>query len=526
MLSRRSLLVGSAAAVAAPAIALDDAKRVLRFVPRTDLGVIDPVWSSANVTRNHGFMIYDTLFGMDASFRPSVQMLAGCTVEDGDLTWRLVLRDGLSWHDGDRVLARDCVASIRRWGARDSYGQALLSATAELTAADDKTIVFRLRKPFPFLPNALGKSGAYVPVMMPERLAGPAGSGKAVTEMVGSGPFRFRKDEHVPGARIVYERFAGYRPREDGVPSRTAGPKRVFFDRVEWITMPDGGTASAALQSGEVDWWDFPIVDLLPVLSKRPDLTLRINDPNGQYNVLRLNHLQPPFDNPAIRRALFSAVNQEDFMLAVSGDDRALWQDGVGMFCPGTPLASDRGLGPRGPRDLAAAKDAVAAAGYGGQPVVLLVATDFPVLRTLADVGADLMTKIGLKVDYQALDWGMVQQRRVKKDPVDRGGWSAFFTSFDGSDVVDPAGHIALRGNGSDAWFGWPTDPLIEELRTVWFSTPDLAGQKKIAEEVQREALANVPYVPVGLSYQPTAFRSNLRYQIEGFPIFWNVQRA
>ncbi len=522
MLSRRHVLAGSASVLAAPRLARGAERRTLRFAPRSDLGILDPVWTSALITRNHAYMVYDTLFGLDAAFRPSPQMLAGTSVEDGDLTWRLTLRDGQKWHDGDRVLARDCVASIRRWGARDSYGQALLAATNELSAPDDRTILFRLKRPFSFLPNALGKTSPFMPAMMPERLA-TADTNKQLPETVGSGPFRFMARERIPGARAVYERFADYKPREDGTPSRTAGPKRVFFDRIEWITMPDAGTAAAALESGEIDWWDYPLVDLLPSLRSDPKLNVKILERNGQYSFFRMNQLIPPFDNPEIRRAMLGVFDQSEFMSAVAGNDHALWRDGVGIFCPGTPLANDADIGVlTKPRDLEGASRKIKAAGYKGEPIILLAATDFPALKALADVAADSMRKAGLNVDYQALDWSSVQQRRVKRGA---GGWNCFLSAWDGSDTLDPAGHVMLRGNGADAWFGWPTDPKLEQLRGAWFGAKDLDEQKKIAEAIQVEAFNSVPYIPVGQNFQPTAFRSDLKGQLEGFALFWNIRR-
>ena len=522
MLVRREVLAGIAATLAAPTVARSDVQRPLRFVPRTDLAILDPIWSSAIITRNHGFMIYDTLFGQDADFEPSPQMLAGYRVENDGRTWRLVLREGLLWHDGEAVLARDCTASIQRWAARDAFGQALMAATDELSAADDRTIVFRLKKPFPFLPHALGKSAAYFPAMMPARLAA-VGPDRPVTEIVGSGPFRYRADERVPGARNVYERFAGYRPREDGHSSRTAGPKRACVERVEWITMSDPTTAVAALRAGEVDWVDYPMADHLPMLRASPGVTVRTLDPKGLIGVFRMNHLQPPFDNPAIRRAVLAAFDQAEFMQAAVGEDDSLWRDRVGFFCPGSPLAT---VMPATAPDRAAAKRAVAAAGYRGEPVALIVSSDFPTLKAMSDVAAATMEQIGLNVDYQALDWGTVQQRRHRREPVGRGGWSAFVTNYEGADLVDPAVHLALRTNGPQAWFGWPDDPVIEGLRDAWFDAGSVADQRALAAKMQQEALVNVPYIPLGQFSVPTAYRSDLQGMVDGFAIFWNVRRA
>ena len=522
---KRRTLLAVTSGLALPSIVRAQGSRVLRFIPQADLSTLDPHWNTAYVTRNHGFMVFDTLYGMDSRYQATPQMVAGHTTDAGGLRWTLTLRDGLQWHDGTPVLARDCAASIRRWGAKDTFGQALLAATDELSAPDDKRIVFRLRHPFPLLPDALGKPGVYMPAMMPERLARTDPSTQ-VTEMVGSGPFRFKADERVPGARAVYERFAGYVPRPDGVPDRTAGPKVVHLDRVEWTTVPDPATAAAALQQDETDWWDFASADLLPLLRRNGGIKVEVQDPAGQVALMRMNHLQPPFSNPAIRRAVLGAVNQVDFMTAMMGDDASLWHAGAGMFTPGTPLANDAGMGAlTGPRDPARSRRALQDAGYRGETVALIVPTDFPNLKALADVGADMLRRIGMTVDYQAMDWGTLLARRARKGPVDQGGWSVFFTFGAGLDQATPAANLMLRANGPNAWFGWPDDPEIERLRDAWFTADGLDAQRRIAVELQRRAFETVPYVPLGQYFQNTAYRTSLRDVLGGFSIFWNVRK-
>src|ERR1700722_10893868 len=321
---RRKFLAASAATLAAPRIGGAQGNRVLKFVPQSDVAVLDPIWTTAYVTRNHGYMIFDTLFGTDGAFKASPQMAAGMTTENDGKLVRITLRDGLKFHDGAPVLGRDCVASIQRWAKRDTFGQTLVQFTDELTAPDDKTIQFRLKKPFPMLPDALGKSPTNFPAMMPERLA-RTDAFTQVTEMIGSGPFTFNAKERVPGSLLVYERFADYVPRPGGTPDWTAGPKVVHFDRVEWHVIPDPSTALAALQQGEVDWWENPTNDMLPILRKAAGIKAVIQDPTGLMACIRLNHLTEPFNNPAIRRALLKAVDQKDMCIAVSGDDPANW---------------------------------------------------------------------------------------------------------------------------------------------------------------------------------------------------------
>ena len=522
---RRRTFLAAAGALAAPRIGKSANASVLRFIPQSDLSVLDPVWTAAYVTRNHAMMVFDTLYGTDRDNRVSPQMAAGHSVEADGLIWNLTLRDNLLWHDNEKVLARDCVASIRRWGVRDSFGQTLMAVTDEISAPDDKTIRFRLKRPFPLLLAALGKPGSSICAMMPERLA-LTDPFRQVTEMTGSGPFRFRKDEHVAGARVAYERNEAYVPRPDGTPSFTAGPKVVHIDRVEWVVIPDAGTAAAAMQSGEMDWWEVPTFDLLPLLQRNADLTVPPADPKGAIGNMRLNHLQPPFNNPALRRALLGAVSQEDYMSAAAGDP-ANWRSGVGVFCPASPMATDAGLQVlTSPRDLSAVAKAVAASGYRNERTVLLIPSDFPLLKALGDVGADLLKRIGMNVDAQYADWGSVLQRLAKPDPVEQGGWSLFHTYWSGLDEFDPSVHTYLRGNGKAASRGWPSSERLEALRNEWLYADTLPERQRIAALMQQQAFVDVPYIPLGQILPPTVYRRSVTDVLSGYALFWNLRKA
>ena len=525
-MKRRTLMQLAAGALAAPAIVRAEPARVLRFIPQSDVTALDPVWTSVYVTRNHGYCVFDTLYGQDETSRIQPQMVDGHTVEDGGKRWTLTLRDGLMFHDGTPVLARDCVASIRRWARRDAFGQTLMATTDDLSAADDKRIVFRLKAPFALLPEALGKVGINMLPIMPERLAS-TDPFKQVTEMVGSGPFRFLTDERVVGSRAVYQRFEGYRPRPDGTPSCTAGPKIAHFDRIEWTVIPDVATAAAAMQRGEADWWEQPSFDLLPVLERDPALKTFVVDVTGNIGIFRMNQLHPPFDNPAIRQALWPALSQADYMEAIAGDRTKSWRADVGFFGPGTAMASTAGLEAiTGPRDPERAKREIKAAGYGGEPVVVMTPGDYPRIAALANVAADMLQRCGLNVDLQQMDWGTVIQRRASKALPSQGGWSVFFTTLTGADLSSPAANLALRGNGQNAWFGWPTAPKLEALRDQFLAEPDPAAQKRIAEQIQLQAFVDVPFLPLGEFIQPTTQRKEIVDTLSGLSLFWNVRRA
>nr|WP_254070353.1 ABC transporter substrate-binding protein [Acidisphaera sp. L21] len=487
---------------------------------------LDPVWTSVYVTRNHGYLVFDTLYGQDEAFGIQPQMADGATTEQSGLIWRIRLRDGLFFHDMTPVLARDCVASIKRWARRDPFGHTLMANTDELSAADDKTILFRLKLPFPLLPEALGKVGINMLPIMPERLAN-TDPFKQVTEMVGSGPFQFVTDERVVGSRVVYKRFEGYRPRENGLASCTAGPKVAYFDRVEWNVIPDPATAAAAMQRGEADWWEQPSFDLMPIMQKAPDLRSSVVEVTGNIGLLRMNQLYPPFDNPAIRRALLLALNQADYMQAIAGDARDAWRADVGFLAPGMPMTSDVDMTQiTGPRDVERARQEIKQAGYAGEPVVVMSPSDYPRINALANVAADMLTRCGLNVDLQEMDWGSVIQRRASKAPPAKGGWSVFFTTLTGADMSNPATNLALGGNGAAGWFGWPTAPKLEELRHAFLAEPDPAKQKQISHDIQAQAFVDVPFLPLGEFFQPTVQRKELVDTLKGLSLFWNVKRA
>ncbi len=525
-IGRRQLVAGAAAGLALPSVARAAAATTLKFIPQIDLAFLDPVWTTANATRGHGYMVFDTLYGQDGTFTASPQMLAGHVVDNDGKLWTLTLRDGLLWHDGERVLARDCVASIKRWAARDAFGSALMAATDELSAPDDKTIRFRLNKPFPLLPQALGKPTTPNPVMMPERLA-KTDPFTQVTEMVGSGPFRYLANERVPGSRNVYQKFDGYVPRPSGTPDWTAGPKVVHFDRVEWTTMPDAATKLGAMQSGEQDWWENPTADLLPLLASQRSLKVVNTNLTGNTNMVRPNHLQAPFNNPKILQAVLLAIDQQACMEAIVGSDPAMSHVPHGVFCPNTPMASEVALEPlMGPRDYGRAKEALKAAGYAGEKVVLLSATDYPQFKAISDVVADNLGRAGMNVDYIATDWGTMLQRRNNRGPASEGGWSLFATGWEGEDQMNPSNLYAMRGNGNEpaAWPGWCVSPKLEALRQAWFDTSDVAAQKTICEDLQRQAMLDVPSIPVGQFQVPTAYNKRITGVLNGFATFWNVR--
>jgi peptide/nickel transport system substrate-binding protein len=509
-------------ALGAPAASAQ--QKVLKFIPQADLRILDPITTTAYITRNHGYMVYDTLFATDARFQVQPQMVDQYTTSADKLTYTFTLRDGLKFHDGQPVRSADCIASIERWAKRDALGQKLAEATESWKAVDDKTFTLRLKRPFPLVLEALAKPSSNVPFIMPERIARTDPSTN-ITDPTGSGPFKFVKAEWVPGNKVVYVKNTDYVPRKEP-PSWAAGGKVVKVDRVEWIYIPDSATAAAALNAGEVDWWEQMPPDLIPVLAKNREVKVENIDPLGSMGLLRFNFLYPPFNNPKMRQALLYAIDQNDYVLGIAGDVKN-GRTCYSYFTCGTPLASEVGAEPmKGKRDLEKAKALIKEAGYKGEKIVIIDATDQPIVHSQSLLTGELLRKLGLNVEVQAGDWGTLITRRSSKEPVDKGGWSIFHTWLVGPDLTNPAVNFAVRGSGDKAWFGWPTDAKLEELRDAWFAAGDAAASKKAADAVQAEAFSFVPYVPTAQFILPTAYRTNLSGLIIAPVTFmWNVEK-
>jgi peptide/nickel transport system substrate-binding protein len=421
------------------------------------------------------------------------------------------------------VRSADCIASLDRWMQRDTVGQMLAGVLDKMSAVDDKTFKIVLRRPFPLLIGALGKLSGNVPFIMPEQIA-KTPANEQIKDTTGSGPFIFVKDEWEPGHKVVYIKNPHYVPRAEP-PSWTAGGKVAKVDRVEWLYIPDQATALNALVAGEVDWWQQVPTDAVPLLEKTPGVTVAELEPLRYMGNMVFNHLQPPFNNVKLRQAVLRGVDQASFMAAVAGNERFSTLC-YSVYGCAVPMSSEAGAEPlKPPRDLDAARKLVAQSGYNGETAVVLDAMDYGAVHTLALVAADLLKRLGLTVDLQTMDWGTVISRRTRKDPVEKGGWSIFFGSLAGADALDPAVNFALGGNGEKAWFGWPTDAKIEQLRADWVFAEDDAARRRLAAEIQEEAFQSVPYVPLGQFAIPTAYRNITGVVAAPVLVTWNVAK-
>lgn len=530
-MKRRTFLAGlgataAAAAVCKPALAQVARAKTLKFTPQTSLLILDPSTTTVTPSNNHGYCVFDQLYSIDSKYVARPQMAEGHTVSSDQLTWDIKLRSGLKFHDGERVLAKDCVASIKRWWQRDAFGGTLRAYTDEVSAVDDDTIRFRLKKPFGILPDALAHPLAAPLFIMPERLALPDAT-KPVTEMVGSGPLKWIPGEFVPSQHAAYEINKAYVPRNEK-PDGASGAKVMYFDRVEWISIPDFATSAAALQAGEIDWWEIAQFDLLDVLKANKDVTVTTADP-GFVILARFNHGTAPFNNPALRRIVAQAINQKDMTAAVVGADPDMQNECYSMYncmLPGIEQPGKKFMS-SGPKDYKALSEAVKKAGYNGEKIVLFRVTDNALTSPASVVLLDVLRKIGFNVEMQSMDLNTMMVRRTSQAPVSEGGWSIFVTQKGTAVSANPVVDVIARGQGLKGWPGNYDDPTLEAMINDWIGIADDKARMAQTTKIQEHMFEHMPFVPLGGFSMMTAFRSNLTGYIPGTAVVpWGIRRV
>ena len=498
------------------------AESVLKVSVHADLKNTDPIWTTALITQNHGSAIYDTLFAPDENFQMQPQMAESYSIVDDGLTYVITLREGLTWHDGTPVTATDCIASIERWGKRDGLGQILMEKLETMEAVDDRTIKLTLKEPWAMTITALGKDTSNVPFMMPERIA-KTDAFKQIEDLTGSGPFKIIKDEWVPGVRVIYTKNEGYVPRSEPA-SNFAGGKVVNIDRLEWHYIPDAGTALNALEAGEIDMIENLAADLVPQAQAAEGVTVETTDKLGWQAWMVINHLHPPFDNVKARQALQHMADQATYQLANSSIPDS-WRTCPAFFVCETPYADDSGAERLMNQDFEAAKRLMKESGYAGEPVILMHPTDIPQLHSATLVTANLLRKIDMEVDLQAMDWSTLTSRRAEKKSPQDGGWNLFHTAWPATALMNPLVHNGVSGSCDEAWFGWPCDQELQDLRAKFSSESDPENLVVLAKQMQARAMEYVTYVPVGQYFFFRAYRDNVSGVIPSVvSYFWNIE--
>lgn len=514
------IVAGMLTVLAAPAIA----QSTLRFVPQADLKNTDPIWTTAAVTATHAWAIYDQLFAEDAEFKYSPQMVDSWTKSKDGLTYTFKLRAGLKFHDGDLVKASDAVASIKRWGTRDTMAQKMMAIVKSVDVVNDRTFSIELTRPYSLVIETLGKPSANILFIMKEEVAGTTDAFTQIKSNIGSGPFRMIESEWRPGHKVVYEKFKDYIPRSEN-PSQYAGSKKVNIDRMEWLYIPDQATQMAALQQGEVDVLDKPDFDLAKVMERDSNITVE-KIPLTFQGYMALNVKWPPFNNQKAREAMMYMVNQQDYVQAIIGQKRYYLDFCGALFICGTPNATDVGSEKLRAHDKAKARQLLKESGYTGYPVVVMDPTDFPVLHGAALVTAQKLREIGVKVDLQAMDWSTLTSRRAEMKDPNKGGWNIFHTWWTHPNLLRPVSHIGVSGDCDKAWFGWPCDKQMQDLSRSWAFETDPKKAMDIVVALQKRAYDYVPYVSYGQWQAPFAFRKELKnMMITPNVTFWRVSK-
>ena len=524
LLSRRARALAVAATMLASlAGGTASAQVTLRVVQHANLTILDPIQTTAYTARNHGYLIYDTLFAADDKYAIKPQMVDKYEVSGDKLVWTFTLRDGLEWHDGTPVTSEDCIASLQRWGKRDTMGLKLFDFIKEFKAVDAKTFQMILKEPYGLVLDSIGKPSSNVPFMMPKKIA-ETDAFKQIDSYIGSGPFIYQATQSKPGERHVYLKNPKYKPRNEP-PAGMAGGKVVKVDRVELIEMPDVQTQANALIAGEIDIIEAPPHDLLPMLKAEKNIALLDWNPLGHVFIIRFNHLVPPFNNPKIRQAALYAINQEDYLKASIGDPAYYKVCGAAFIC-GTPLATEKGMEALMKSNFAKSKELLKEAGYDGTPIVLMQSTTLAVLTNIAPVTKALLEQGGFKVDMQSMDWQTLVNRRTKKEAANQGGWNVFHTYSVSADATNPINNTYFTAVGEKSWFGWPTDPEMEKLRDQFARETDPGKQKALAEAVQLRALETAQFGWIGQWYGPGAHRRNITGWLTApVPVFWNIEK-
>ena len=498
-------------------------KSVLRVAPHADLKTLDPVAASIVITRMHGLMIYETLFAWDSKLQPQPQMVESFETSPDKLAWTFTLRPGLKFHDGQAVTTRDVIASLKRWMARDTIGGKLGEYTDRMEAKDDRTFLLHLKQPMALVPFALGSAVGQIPVIMRESDAKNEPT-KPVTETVGSGPFRFNREEWRSGARVVYDKNPDYVPRKEPADG-LAGGRLVKVDRVEWVIMPDAATAAAALQTGEIDIWEQPSQDLIPVVAANKDVKVDRYTSLANQVMLRPNSLHPPFDNPKARLALAYATDQANFLAAGFGDEE-WWKRCSAYFVCGGPNGTEVGSEGYAKPNLETAKKLLAESGYKGEKLVLSTSNDIAPIGRMAEVAAAELKKAGFNVEVQFADWGTVTTRQQNRGTPEQGGWNLFVTYASGATMQSPLTNIGTNMACEKAWAGWPCDAEAERLRGAVVDAPDEAALKAAVEALHRRLAEMQPYRVLGQFEQPYARRANVTGVLSApVMLFWNIEK-
>lgn len=523
-LGQLPLLALGALGLATSLAAAQAPTKVLHVVPSADVAELDPTRAANQIGRIYSQMVFDSLFALDHTLSPKPMMAEREEVSSDGLTYRFTLRTGLRFHDGSPVTTRDVVASLERFMNGGSVGGQLKSRLASMSIVNPREFVLVLKQQFGMVEYVLGGAGAPMAGIMREVDAKRADN-VAMTNPIGSGPFRYVASARVSGQRVVFDRNPDYPARAEP-PDGAAGARVVKVERVEWNIIPDPTTAANALATGEADFWDTVTPDLIPFLKGR-GVTVRRTASLPAVVWIRPNFELPPFDNVKARQALALAFDQEEFMQAVAAG--AGWSRCYSFSVCGSTLGTEAGADYYRKQDLQRARHLLAEAGYKGEPVVIVGTPQLPIINAVSQIMAQRLRDIGVNVDLQMGDWANVYKRVNTPHLTGRDAWNLVGTYSLGGTWFNPLTNVALDtscGPTTTASMGMPCDPEGEKLRQDVLAAPDDAARRASFETFQKHLWSFIPYIPGGQFDINNAYRSNVSGVLDGYVInYWNIEK-
>ncbi len=522
---RLAFLAAPLAAIALSA-APAEAQKTVYVVPHADLRILDPLQAAATITTMHASNIYDQLFAWDVNLQSKPQMVGDYKVSDDKLTYTMTLRPGLKFHDGSTVTSKDAVASVKRWMVRDGVGKRLAGVLASIDIVDDKTFVFKLKQPYSWVEYSLGNHAGNYPAIMREKeaLIDPM-TAVGADAQIGSGPYKFVKEEWKPGDEVVYAKFADYVPRAEA-PDGMAGGRQAKVDKLIFKIIPDPQTAASALLKGEVDFIDSPAADVQPQLEKSNQITVSKLAPVGGFGAIRANALYPPFNNAKARQALALVAPQSDYMSTAVGTKN--WNECFSLLVCGSVYGSLAGSETFTKPDPARAKKLFEESGYKGEKIIITSTKEIAAIGAQAEVLAAALNAIGVKAEVEWADWGTTLTRFLsnKNPPGQPGHWNIFTTTNSWSTWHNPLTNIGIVLNAEGSWAGWPTDDEGEKLRVAFIEATDQKTRMEILEKLHKRLYEVMPYIITGQFDQMYAWRKNIKGVLPTSKlVLWNISK-
>jgi len=498
----------------------DTNKKILKIVPHANLTILDPMWTSIYVTRNHGYLIYDTLFSLDINGIPQPQMIKDFKVSDDKLHWSFVLRDDLKWHDGKPVTSEDCIASLKRWSVNSGQGQELFKNIISIKNIDDKSFIIDLQRPYKNVLQSLATISPYVPFMMPKRVA-DTDPKKQITDYTGSGPFIFKKDLFLPGKKSIYIKNYNYVPRIEPS-SYAAGNKEAKVDEIDWISYETQSEAIDALAKGEVDYLESPDPKLLEKIRGNSNIIITTTINEGFVGILRFNSNSSPFNNLAVRRAISSVIDPVIYMTNAFGIEKN-WHICQDNYPCNFDSSREKKTFQIDEKRISEAKRIIFESGYKNEPIILLDAIDMPVVSSLTDTTAQNLRRVGFNVVIKKTNWSDMALSRIIQGKNSNNSWDIFHTFWASSDMQDPES-IIFSTDKNNGWFGWPSNPAVEAMREIYPFIKDKKDETDLLVKIKEITKYESNYIPVGQFVLPVAYRKNVRGIIPASAQFyWSV---